>query len=109
MPGERKPGSNLGRAATDWNAAFLTYAALPAPERSYQKVADLHAVSVRTVERYGREQNWRARAAALDRETQTIAAARLAEERASKLGDIEKLADATLVYYAGLIRDRKVK
>src|SRR5690349_8639636 len=109
MTGKRQPGSNLGRAATDWDAAFLSYAALPPPERSYQAVAGLHGVSVRTVERHGRERDWKARAAALDREAQSQAAERLATERAAKIGDVEKLVDASLVYYAGLIRDGRVK
>jgi hypothetical protein len=109
MAAERKPGSDRGRPATDWKAAFLTYAALPPTERSYQTVADRHDVSVRTVERHGRKDNWKARAAELDREAQTLAAAHLAEERAAKLGDVEKLVDATFVYYASQIRDGKVK
>jgi hypothetical protein len=109
MPAERKPGSNLGRAATDWEAAFLTYAAHPPDQRSYQVVADIHEVSVRTVERHGRNRNWKTRAAAIDREAQNVAAALLTEQRAAKISDVEKLVDATFVYYAGLIRDGKVK
>jgi hypothetical protein len=115
MTAERKPGSNLGHAATDWNAAFLTYAALSPDKRSYRAVADQlgsgdePGPSDRTVERHGRERNWKARAAAIDREAQQIAAARLANERAGKLGDVEKLVDATFVYFAGQIRDSKIK
>jgi hypothetical protein len=109
LAAERKPGSNLGRAATDWDAAFLSYAALPPDKRGYRAVADSHQVSVRTVERHGRTHNWKARAAAIDREAQNLAVARLAAERAAKIGDVEKLVDATLVYYAGQIRDGKLK
>ena len=53
MAANRKPGSNRGRAAVDWQRAFQFYAAVPPAERDYRRVAEEYRVSVRTVERHG--------------------------------------------------------
>ena len=47
-----------GRAAIDWQQAFLFYAGLPPQQRTYQAVADQFGVSVRTVERHGMNEHW---------------------------------------------------
>ena len=38
---ERKPGSDLGRPAIDWNSAFAFYASLP-PDRRTIPLRDVH-------------------------------------------------------------------
>jgi hypothetical protein len=106
---KRKPGSNLGRAAIDWAAAFLDYASLPGNQRSYQAVADKFGVSVRTVEKHGREERWTERARELDRAASQLAAERLRDGRVDALGDIEKLAKASLVSFAGRLRDGQIR
>ena len=109
MAAERRPGSDRGRPALDWSAAFLFYAALPTERRSYGAVAAEFGVSVRTVERHGREERWRERAAEIDREAAATAAARLADQRASTLTDLEKLVEASLVGYAQKLREGRVR
>jgi hypothetical protein len=109
MTAERKPGSNRGRAAIDWERAFLFYAALPVERRGYAAVAAEFEVSVRTVERHGHKEGWRARALEIDREAATSAAARLVEQRATRLTDFEKLVEASLVGYAQKLREGKVR
>jgi hypothetical protein len=109
MAAECKPGSDRGRPALDWNEAFLFYAARPAARRSYAAVADEFGVSVRTVERHGQEEGWRARALEIDREAPATAAARLADQRAETLTDLEKLVEASMVGYAQNLRDGKIR
>src|SRR2546425_8335358 len=99
MSAERKRGSNLGRPAIDWQQAFLYYAALPSDTRSYQAVAAEFGVSPRTVERHGRSERWKQRAGEVDRTAAAAAAARLAEARADRIADVEKLIDASFVSY----------
>ena len=55
---KRRPGSDLGRATVDWEAAFAFYAALADECRCYQAVADEFDVSLRTVENHGRADRW---------------------------------------------------
>jgi transposase len=105
MAAERKPGSNRGRPALDWNQAFLFYAALPLERRSYAEVAAEFGVSPRTVERHGRKERWRERARELDRQASRTAAARLVEERAATLTDFERLVEASLLGYAQKLRE----
>jgi hypothetical protein len=109
MAAERKPGSNRGRPALDWNQAFLYYAALPPERRSYATVAAEFGVSPRTVERHGRSERWRERARELDREASRTAADRLVEERAVMLTDFERLVAASLVGYAQKLREGTLK
>ena len=100
----RQPGSDRGRASIDWERAFLYYAALPADERSYRAVASEFAVSVRTVEKHGRRDNWRERAQAIEADATAAAAAELSAERAARLLEVEKLIDATHLAYAQELR-----
>jgi hypothetical protein len=109
MAAERKPGSDRGRPALDWNRAFLFYAALPSEERSYAAVAAEFAVSARTVERHGCEERWRERALEIDRQAAATAAARLADQRAATLTDLEKLVEASLVSFAQKLREGTVR
>jgi hypothetical protein len=97
---ERKPGSNLGRAAVDWPQAFYYYASLPGDRRNYRTVAAYYKVSVRTVEKHGLREHWKERAREIDREAAAAAAATLATDRAHKLVELEKLIDASEVRYA---------
>src|SRR5580765_6338196 len=109
MPAERKPGSDRGRPAIDWQAAYLFYCGLPAERRSYQAVGDEYQVSVRTVERHGRSEHWKRQARQLDQDAAAAAAERLRDQRAEKLVDTEKLIDASYVTYATQLRDGKVR
>jgi hypothetical protein len=106
---ERRPGSDRGRAAIDWQEAFLYYASLSAEERDYQTVADKFKVSRRTVERHGRRERWKHQAQELDRESVRAAVRRIRDQRAEKLIDTEKLVDATFVSYANQLVAGKVK
>jgi hypothetical protein len=106
---ERSPGSDRGRAAIDWQAAFVFYLSLPAERRDYRTVADEFGVSRRTVERHGRQDNWMQRAHEHDRDTVRAAAERLREERADTLAGAEKLVDATYVSYANQLVAGEVK
>jgi hypothetical protein len=105
MAAERKPGSDRGRPALDWEQAFLFYAALPPEQRDYAAVAAEFEVSARTVERHGRKERWRERARELDREASTTAAARLVEERAARLSDLERLVEASFLGIAQKLRE----
>src|SRR3954452_24947939 len=109
MAAERQPGSNLGRAAIDWERAFLFYATLPSETRDYRKVAAEFGVSPRTVERHGRSGRWKQRARELDAAASAAAAERIRDQRADKLVDVEKLIDASYVTYATQLRDGKVR
>ena len=106
---ERKPGSNLGRAAADWQEAFHYYASLPVERRSYGAVAAHYKVSVRTVEKHGLHEHWRERSREIDREAAAAAAATLATGRANKLLELEKLIDASEVRYAQNLRSGDVR
>jgi hypothetical protein len=106
---ERKPGSNLGRAAVDWPQAFHYYASLPADRRSYRTVAAYYKVSVRTVEKHGLREHWKERAREIDRVAAAAAAATLATGRANKLVDLEKLIDESEVRYAQNLRSGDVR
>jgi hypothetical protein len=109
MATERRPGSNRGRAAIDWQKAFLFYASLPAERRDYQTVADKFEVSCRTVERHGRQERWKHQAQELDRESVRAAAGRIRDNRAEKLVDTERLVDATYLRYANQLVADQVK
>jgi hypothetical protein len=106
---ERRPGSNRGRAAIDWQEAYLFYASLPAERRDYQTVADEFEVSRRTVERHGRHDHWKHKAQELDSESVRAAAGRIRDKRADELVDTEKLVDATYVSYANQLVAGEVK
>ena len=106
---ERAPGSNRGRPAIDWEDAFRYYAALPDRERSYQAVAVHFDVSVRTVERHGREQRWKERLSRIKAEAAASADQQLAQVRAEKLAELELLIDASMTSYAQQLRAGSVK
>lgn len=62
----RRPGSERGRPAIDWLAAFVFFASLPAESRSYAAVADRFGVSRRTVETHGQRASGQVRITASD-------------------------------------------
>jgi hypothetical protein len=109
MVAERKPGSNLGHDAIDWNAAFLYYAGLPPEQRSYRAVADAYAMSVRTVERHGRQDRWKQRARELDRDATERAGEKIRDKRVDDLLDTLKLIEAAVVTFATQLRNGTVK
>jgi len=108
MPSKRKPGSESGKPAIDWGQAFLYYAGLSPQQRSYQAVADNFNVSVRTVERHGRNEQWKQQANDLDQAAIDAYAERVRDIRVEKLADVERLIDATHVSYANQLREGKV-
>lgn len=109
MASERKPGSDRGRAVIDWAAAFVFYASLPPEQRSYQAVADRFAVSVRTVERHGRDDSWAKRVRELDESAREHAAERVRDARAQNLVDTEALIGASLAAYGDQLLEGLVK
>lgn len=109
MAAERKPGSNLGRPVIDWDDAFLYYASLSPEQRSYRAVANQFGVSVRTVERHGRDKRWKEQARELDRSAAKLAVERLRNERVESLIDTEKLVQASMVTLASQLRAGTVK
>lgn len=106
---ERHPGSNCGRAAVDWEEAFLFYASLPPKRRDYQAVAERFKVSRRTVERHGLSERWRERARELDRESVKAAAEQIRDERTAGLLNTQKLIDASFVEYANQLVSGQIK
>jgi hypothetical protein len=109
MDAERRSGGKRGRASIDWQAAFQFYAALPPNQRDYRQVAVHFGVSARTVERHGLQERWRERANAIDHNAAVAAAAKLAEDRAAQLADIDALIEAALVSLAQQLRDGRVR
>ncbi len=109
MAANRPSGSDRGRALIDWEQAFQFYASLPDPERSYQRVADQYGVSVRTVEKHGRLEQWKQRLGGIRAEAAGQADARLAEQRAEKLAELELLIEATMTTYAHQLRSGSVR
>jgi hypothetical protein len=105
----RRPGSDRGRAAIDWEAAFSFFASLPPGQRRYSLVAAEFDVALRTVERHGRDGSWRARAAEIDAQARSEVDARLGRARANQLADVEKLIEASFVTYAQQLRDGEVR
>ena len=109
MAAKRKPGSRRGRSVIDWNKAFLFFASLTPELRDYQTVANEFGLSVRTVERHGREERWRERARKLDREGAQLAAEQIRDARAKDVVDLKKLNDASKAAYAMQLRDGTLK
>lgn len=99
-PPERKPGSNLGRPAIDWQAAFAFYASSPPERRSYSSVANEFGVSLRTVERHGRLEKWGERTRAIEARAAEELERRIGQERAEQRAEIIQLGKATLIRYA---------
>jgi hypothetical protein len=105
----RKPGSDRGRAAIDWEAAFAYYAALPPERRSYDAVAREFAVSVRTVEKRGRLGRWRERVRAIEAQAGAELDRQLGQARVKQIADVEKLIEASFLTYAQQLRNGDVQ
>lgn len=105
----RKPGSNLGRPAIDWEAAFAFYASLSPASRSYQAVAGEFGVSVRTVEKHGRSERWKQRLQAITAHAAAETNKSIGSARADHLVDLSKLIHASLVAYAEKLRRGDVR
>src|SRR5438067_8432559 len=97
---ERKPGSNLGRSTTDWEAAFAFWASLPQDQRRYGAVAERFSVSVRTVEKRGRVAGWAKRLQLIQAKAAVQADAKLARAWSDQLAEFEKLIEASMITYA---------
>lgn len=106
---KRQPGSDLGRAAIDWDRAFAVYAALSPEQRSYQAIADRYGISLRTVETHGRRERWRERAEQIDREAAAEAERRIGRARADQLADVQRLIEASFIAYAQQLRNGDVR
>jgi uncharacterized RmlC-like cupin family protein len=104
----RPAGSDSGRPACDWEAAFRFWASLPPQQRSYSAVAERFAVSVRTVEAHGLRDKWRERLAAIEAEAAAQADAELAQARAEQQIVIAKLADRSFARYGELLEEGAV-
>src|SRR5712691_6354934 len=102
--GTGRGGSDLGRPAIDWEQAFTFYASLPAERRSYQAVADQFGVSVRTVEKHGRQDKWKQRLRGINAQVAAETNNSLSQSRAEQIGKLVKLIDATLIAYADKLR-----
>jgi hypothetical protein len=104
MAPRRKPGRDPGRPAIDWEQAFTFYASLSPERRSYQMVAAQFGVSVRTVERHGREEGWRQRLREIKARVAAETNSSLGQARAEQIGKLAGLIDATLIGYADKLR-----
>jgi hypothetical protein len=107
--GARRAGSDLGRAAIDWEQAFAYYASLPAEGRCYQAVAEKFGVSVRTVEKHGRNEQWKQRLQAIKAQAAAETNRALGHARAEHLVDLAKLIEASLIGYAEKLRRGDVR
>ena len=105
----RKPGSDRGRAAIDWEAAFGFYASLPAESRAYAAVASRFGISRRTVETQGRRHRWRERVREIEAAAARQAAEQLGRARADQLADFHRLIEATCVTYARQLASGQVR
>jgi hypothetical protein len=106
---ERKPGSDRGRAAIDWEDAFGYFASLPAESRSYTAVATRFGVSGRTVETHGRRGRWRERIAEIETDAARQADQRLGRARADQFADFHRLIEASCVAYAQQLASGRVR
>ena len=106
---ERQPGSDLGRPAIDWEQAFAYYASLPPDGRGYRAVADEFGVSVRTVEKHGRNEQWKQRLQAISAQAAAETNNALGQARAEHLVDLAKLIEASLIGYAEKLRRGDVR
>jgi hypothetical protein len=104
----RPAGSDSGRPACDWEAAFRFWASLPPQQRSYSAVAEQFGVSVRTVEGHGLRERWRERLAAIEAEAAAQADAQLARTRAQQQIAIAKLVDRSFARYGELLDEGSV-
>jgi hypothetical protein len=109
MPAERRPGSDRGRPAIDWEAAFQHFASLPSESRTYSGVADHFGVSRRTVETHGQRDRWRERVAAIEAEAARQADQQLGRARADQLADFHRLIEASCVAYARQLAGGQVR
>jgi hypothetical protein len=105
----RRPGSDRGRPAIDWQAAFSFYAALPAERRTYQAVATEFAVARRTVESHGRREGWRERVREIEAAAARQADEQLGRARAEQLADFRQLIEASCVAYARQLASGQVR
>jgi hypothetical protein len=105
----RRPGSDRGRPAIDWEQAFAHYAALPPERRCYEAVAVEFGVSVRTVEKHGRRERWRERLRGIEAQAAAELDKTLGQARAKQLADVEKLIEASFVLYAQQLRNGDVQ
>ena len=106
---ERQPGSDFGRPTIDWEQAFIYYASLPAEGRRYQAVADKYGISVRTVEKHGRNEQWKQRLQAINAQAAAETNNALGQARAEHLVDLAKLIEASLIGYAEKLRRGDVR
>lgn len=105
----RSAGSDRGRPAIDWEAAFVFFASVPAESRSYAAVADRFGVSRRTVETHGRRGAWRERVGEIEDDAARQADQQLGRARAEQLADFHRLIEASCVAYARQLASGQVR
>ena len=105
----RQPGSDLGRPLIDWEQAFAFFASLAPERRSYAAVASEFGVSIRTVERHGRSEQWQQRLRLINAQAAAETNSMLGRARAEQIGKLVKLIDASLVAYADRLRRGDVR
>jgi hypothetical protein len=105
----RKPGSDTGRPATDWEHAYQYWVTLPPEQRSYAQVAKEFGVSVRTVEAHARRDGWRARLTTIEAEAAKQADEQLRARRTAQLADFQQLIEASCVTYARQLANGQVR
>jgi hypothetical protein len=93
----------------DWEDAFAYYAALAPSERSYAAVADHFEISPRTVERHGREEQWKKRLSEIHAHVEANTNAMIAESRIAQMTNTIKLIEATFIGYAEKLRRGDVR
>ena len=110
MPADRShQDASHGRTAVDWAEAYTYFTGLPSNQRSYRAVAERFGVSVRTVERHGRRERWRERAAMVDADAIRQADRKLGRARADQLADFHRLIEASCIAYARQLASGRVR
>ncbi len=93
----------------DWGRALRFFLSLSPERRSYGAVAAEFGVSVRTVERHGRQDSWWERAREFDGKAQAEAESKLARARAEQISEYDQLIEAAIVHVAREISAGRAK
>jgi hypothetical protein len=94
-----------GLATYDWEAIFAEFAALPAPERSYRRLARQLGARPQTVLCAARRGDWAHRLATIDARAQEQREARAVRQLADRLDDTIRLVEAMRLRFAQRLAD----
>jgi hypothetical protein len=89
----------------DWEGAFAKFAALPAPERSYRRLARQLGARPQTVLCAARRGDWANRLAVIDARAQEQRETRAVRQLADRLDDTVRLAEAMRLRFARRLAD----